>query len=37
MVEAGDHDILIAKVEYVEHSDGRPLVYFASGYHKLEG
>jgi len=37
MVEAGDHDILIAKVEHVEHSDGRPLVYFASGYHKLEG
>jgi flavin reductase (DIM6/NTAB) family NADH-FMN oxidoreductase RutF len=37
MVDAGDHTIFIAKVEYVEHSDGRPLVYFASGYRKLDG
>ena len=37
MVDAGDHTILIAKVESVEHSDGHPLVYFGSGYYKLGG
>src|SRR5579864_5093688 len=31
-VDAGDHTIFIAQVEYAEHSDGRPLVYFGSGY-----
>ena len=35
MVEAGDHDVLIAEVLRVEHRDGRPLVYFGSAYHKL--
>jgi (E)-2-((N-methylformamido)methylene)succinate hydrolase len=37
MVDAGDHTIFIAKVESVEHSDGRPLVYFGSEYRKLDG
>ena len=37
MIDVGDHTILIAQVLDVEHSDGRPLVYFASGYHKLGG
>jgi len=37
MVDAGDHTIFIAKVDNVEHSDGRPLVYFGSGYHRLGG
>jgi flavin reductase (DIM6/NTAB) family NADH-FMN oxidoreductase RutF len=34
-VEAGDHDVLIAEVLSATHRDGRPLVYFGSGYHKL--
>jgi flavin reductase (DIM6/NTAB) family NADH-FMN oxidoreductase RutF len=37
MVDAGDHAILIAEVLHTEHRDGRPLVYFGSGYHKLDG
>ncbi len=37
MIDVGDHTILIAEVLGVEHSDGRPLVYFGSGYRKLEG
>lgn len=37
MVAAGDHTILIAEVLRVEYHDGRPLVYFGSGYHKLDG
>jgi flavin reductase ActVB len=37
MVDAGDHAILIAKVLRAEFRDGRPLVYFGSGYHKLDG
>jgi flavin reductase ActVB len=37
MVDAGDHAILIAEVLRTEYRDGRPLVYFGSGYHKLDG
>ena len=37
MIDAGDHTILIAEVLDAEHTNGRPLVYFASGYHKLGG
>jgi flavin reductase (DIM6/NTAB) family NADH-FMN oxidoreductase RutF len=35
MVDAGDHAIVIAEVVRAEYRDGRPLVYFGSGYHKL--
>jgi flavin reductase ActVB len=37
LVDAGDHAILIGEVQHAEHRDGRPLVYFRSGYHKLDG
>jgi flavin reductase ActVB len=37
MVDAGDHAVLIAKVLRAEFRDGRPLVYFGSRYHKLDG
>ena len=37
MIDAGDHTILIAEVLDAEHTNGRPLVYFGSGYHKLGG
>jgi flavin reductase (DIM6/NTAB) family NADH-FMN oxidoreductase RutF len=37
MVDAGDHTILIAEVLRLECCDGRPLVYFGSGYHRLDG
>ncbi|HVP47167.1 MAG TPA: flavin reductase family protein [Bryobacteraceae bacterium] len=37
MVDAGDHTILIAEVLDADYCDGRPLVYFGSGYHKLDG
>lgn len=37
MVDAGDHAILISQVLHAEHRDGRPLVYFGSGYHRLDG
>ena len=37
LVDAGDHAILIAEVLGVKHRDGRPLVYYGSGYHKLHG
>lgn len=37
MVDAGDHAILIAEVLRAEYRDGRPLVYFGSRYHKLDG
>ena len=37
MVDAGDHTILIADVFDAKCTDGRPLVYFGSGYHKLHG
>jgi flavin reductase (DIM6/NTAB) family NADH-FMN oxidoreductase RutF len=34
-VDAGDHAILIARVDRAECHDGRPLLYFASGYENL--
>jgi flavin reductase (DIM6/NTAB) family NADH-FMN oxidoreductase RutF len=37
MVDVGDHAILIAEGLGVTHRDGRPLVYYGSGYHKLDG
>jgi len=37
LVDAGDHAILIAEVLGVRHRDGRPLVYYGSDYHKLDG
>ena len=37
MVDAGDHAILIGEVLNAEPCEGRPLVYFGSGYHKLDG
>jgi flavin reductase (DIM6/NTAB) family NADH-FMN oxidoreductase RutF len=37
LVDAGDHAIVIAEVLRAEHRDGRPLVYFGSAYHKLDG
>ena len=37
MVDAGDHAILIAEVLHAEHREGRPLVYFGSDYHRLDG
>jgi flavin reductase (DIM6/NTAB) family NADH-FMN oxidoreductase RutF len=36
MVDAGDHTILIAEVLDADYRDGPPLVYFSSGYHKLD-
>ena len=37
MVDAGDHTIFIAEVLGVTYCEGRPLVYYGSGYHKLTG
>jgi flavin reductase (DIM6/NTAB) family NADH-FMN oxidoreductase RutF len=37
LVDAGDHAIVIAEVLRTDHHDGRPLVYFGSTYHKLNG
>jgi flavin reductase (DIM6/NTAB) family NADH-FMN oxidoreductase RutF len=37
MVDAGDHAIVIAQVLRVSYRDGRPLVYYGSGYHTLNG
>jgi flavin-dependent trigonelline monooxygenase, reductase component len=34
-VDAGDHAILIARVDRAAHHEGRPLLYFASGYEHL--
>jgi flavin reductase (DIM6/NTAB) family NADH-FMN oxidoreductase RutF len=34
-VPAGDHDIVLGEVLAARIEEGRPLVYFASGYHKL--
>ena len=33
--EAGDHIILIGQVEHASYSEGKPLVYFDSGYQSL--
>ena len=35
-VPAGDHDIIIGEVMDAQIQEGRPLLYFASGYRKLE-
>ncbi|HKW97830.1 MAG TPA: flavin reductase family protein [Bryobacteraceae bacterium] len=37
VVNAGDHVIVIAEVKHINHRDGRPLIYFGSGYHRLDG
>ena len=37
MVDAGDHAILIGEVLSAGHQEGRPLVYFGSRYHRLDG
>ena len=34
-VDAGDHAILIARVKHAVCHEGRPLLYFASGYENL--
>jgi flavin reductase (DIM6/NTAB) family NADH-FMN oxidoreductase RutF len=36
-VDAGDHTIFIAEVLGVSCREGRPLIYYGSGYRKLEG
>jgi flavin reductase (DIM6/NTAB) family NADH-FMN oxidoreductase RutF len=36
-VDAGDHTIFIAEVLGVSSREGRPLIYYGSGYRKLEG
>lgn len=33
--EAGDHTVLVGKVLRAGYRDGRPLLYFGSGYHTL--
>ena len=35
-VAAGDHDIVIGEVLEARIAEGRPLVYYASGYRKLD-
>jgi flavin reductase (DIM6/NTAB) family NADH-FMN oxidoreductase RutF len=35
LLDAGDHAILIGEVLRATYGEGRPLVYFASSYHKL--
>ncbi len=35
-IDAGDHVILLAEVEQADSSEGKPLLYFASGYRRLE-
>jgi flavin reductase (DIM6/NTAB) family NADH-FMN oxidoreductase RutF len=35
VVEAGDHAIFIGEVEYTEFREGKPLLYFASGYRYM--
>jgi flavin reductase (DIM6/NTAB) family NADH-FMN oxidoreductase RutF len=35
-LEAGDHDIFIGEVLQAHWREGRPLLYFASRYRKLE-
>jgi flavin reductase (DIM6/NTAB) family NADH-FMN oxidoreductase RutF len=34
-VQAGDHQVLIGRVEEVSHSEGNGLVYFSSAYRRL--
>ncbi|PWU70160.1 flavin reductase family protein [Gracilibacillus dipsosauri] len=35
-VEAGDHLLLIAKVDEIKLDEGKPILYYNSNYHKLE-
>lgn len=37
LLDGGDHTIVIAQVEDVEVSEGRPLLYHEHGYHGLVG
>ena len=34
--EAGDHDVIIGRVDTAEAFDGRPLLYYRGGYAQLE-
>lgn len=34
--EAGDHDVIIGRVDAAEAFDGRPLLYYRGGYAQLE-
>jgi (E)-2-((N-methylformamido)methylene)succinate hydrolase len=34
-VQAGDHQILIGRVEDVSHNEGNGLIYFSSAYRSL--
>ncbi len=34
-VPAGDHQIIVAQVDRAEYREGRPLIYFESGYQAL--
>ena len=34
--EAGDHTLFIGEVEYLDYTDGRPLLYYAGGYNQLK-
>ncbi len=36
-VTAGDHEVVIASVSSVDYREGRPLIYFNSGYETLAG
>lgn len=35
-VDAGDHTVLMGEVRAADYSEGRPLVYFSSGYRRLD-
>ncbi len=35
--QAGDHSIFLGRVVAAGHAEGRPLLYFDGGYHKLAG
>lgn len=35
-VEAGDHDIIIAEVTYIDVEEGEPLLYFNSNYENIQ-
>jgi flavin reductase (DIM6/NTAB) family NADH-FMN oxidoreductase RutF len=32
---AGDHTLFVGKVEYFEHNDGKPLLFYAGNYQQL--
>lgn len=34
---AGDHTLFIGQVDYMAYREGRPLVFYAGRYHRLEG